>query len=527
MGFSNGYLYSDDDFCSPLVGSRNYLLLRLTWRTQDFLIYLEGLRSSLNRNKSMKQYLKIFSGCITFALAILLTSHFVFANTGSGAANDLYQIDNASSLTTTSTQYIFPAIGRVKSGTAIGTLRVDFQINGSIPQADFTASICGEDDNSFWSLTGECGDVILATVTSTVTVSSGTRQFYDFAFGTTTFNNPAKFWYFRLSVSGSPTTVLYGSNDSGSYVASSSFSQPGQNSFIYRPAKPVPAMWQAYYCIVSVTCSGNINTIDSITPPESSSISYDFSQWVFDYINNSSTAVSGSFQVEWSTSSSFAGATFDSTLYTALYPVGTTRIYVTKSAVVQANTTYYVRITNLSRPSETLSYSFNTGTPTYTLNTNPPLNNPFFATSTDNSNSWFFVDCSAYDGTGFFSSSTLQALRCYAKKTAFDILEISIVPPDFITTYMQNTWGTFQATFPFSIPFAVKNNLEDALASAAATSSATLSVTIPGTGISNATLLSPTMLQNAVGTSTYNLYNTVQSAFIWIGALAAVMTLIL
>lgn len=88
---------------------------------------------------------------------------------------------------------------------------------------------------------------------------------------------------------------------------------------------------------------------------------------------------------------------------------------------------------------------------------NPLADDDFaFATS-----SYFAVDCSAYDNVEFFSSGTIGGIGCSMRKSAFAIVEMLVVPPNFVRQFLFNSFVSIRNVFPFSLVNALTGSISD------------------------------------------------------------------
>lgn len=192
-------------------------------------------------------------------------------------------------------------------------------------------------------------------------------------------------------------------------------------------------------------------------PANNSSVS-DFSQWSVNFDNEATSPAPLSLGIRWGTTSTPASMEHVDYLPYSLLTASTT-LYVPKNIALQSNTTYWAQAFNLDSPYEVSPViSFNTGNVIYTQNTNPPSVSPFPSSTNglEASSSPFFIDCSQYQ-IGLFSSTTLDAMGCQIKKTAFAIIGFLVSPPEWASQSLQGSVALVKQSFPFSIPTLISN----------------------------------------------------------------------
>lgn len=108
---------------------------------------------------------------------------------------------------------------------------------------------------------------------------------------------------------------------------------------------------------------------------------------------------------------------------------------------------------SLSHGAFILNYD-GTASPTWI---NPLADDDFvFATST-----YFEVDCSAYDNVEFFSSGTIGGIACSMRKSAFAVIEMLVVPPNFVQQFLFNSFTSIRNVFPFSLVTTLTGSISD------------------------------------------------------------------
>lgn len=129
------------------------------------------------------------------------------------------------------------------------------------------------------------------------------------------------------------------------------------------------------------------------------------------------------------------------------------------------------------------------------------------------------VDCSQYDDTAFFSSSTIASIGCYIKEAAVDTLNFLIIPDSAGgLTFLNNQFTEFQNTFPFSLFFNFNEIVELAIDSWETDGSTfqfpvVLRVNLASTTIP---LLSSSSIVNIVGQESVNLLFEFQKYLAWV-----------
>lgn len=122
------------------------------------------------------------------------------------------------------------------------------------------------------------------------------------------------------------------------------------------------------------------------------------------------------------------------------------------------------------------------------------------------------VDCSAYDDTAFFSSSTIAAIGCYIKEAAVDTLNFLIVPDAAGgLTFLNNQFSKFQDVFPFSLFFNF-NELASFTLESYNYENATLNFSVFGTEFA---LISSSTLTAFVGQANKDLIFDLQKYLAW------------
>jgi len=132
-------------------------------------------------------------------------------------------------------------------------------------------------------------------------------------------------------------------------------------------------------------------------------------------------------------------------------------------------------------------------------------------------------NCEIYQG-GLFSSSTLQALACYARTIPKNILVwLFVTSSDFMDDKKTNL-EECEDVYPFSIAFAVSITVQDNASSSDA--NYTYSVPLPWATSTQFTVLNSSTLQSRFGSTAKNAYFTAAEAAIWIGTALAILAVI-
>lgn len=195
----------------------------------------------------------------------------------------------------------------------------------------------------------------------------------------------------------------------------------------------------------------------------------------------------------------------------------------TYSRTWTAQALWYLQDNTVPITSSTITFTINQ------FNSSIPHKVPYRnSTTTDftgeSSSSPFFVDCSAYDNVPFFSSGTIAGIGCSMRKAGAGILGFLVKPPDAVNTYLNDAFENLKHAFPFSIAFEVKDSIQNAVTNAPTTTT-TLAFTIPGHG--TYTVLTPTTLDDTIGSSTKAQVFQVIKYVIWLGTGIIIFTTII
>lgn len=278
-------------------------------------------------------------------------------------------------------------------------------------------------------------------------------------------------------------------------------------------------------------------------PYDQTSIGNDFSSFQITASSTDANQSAGvSLEIIYARNPNFLNAITLSDNQTHLLGAGTSTVYyIQKPQALYSNSTYYAKVLNLgTNTSSTISWS--TGQLTGTLNTNPPVSSIEVSTSTlgvldvNSSSSPFYVDCSAYENVGFFSSGTIGGIFCNVKKTGYSIAQWLLVPPQFAQDYWQGALNNIKQVPPFNVVWGVVQSFEAQAQNASSTGAnyADLNLDIPEAHI-NTQLLSADMVKNWLTTSHCNsacaqerkdTYFSWVSAIIWLGAGLKILTFI-
>lgn len=213
-----------------------------------------------------------------------------------------------------------------------------------------------------------------------------------------------------------------------------------------------------------------------INPFNNQTLTSDFNNWQISYTNNSSSTKNLSFSIYWNQKTYYEanlGMIVDNFSPNLIpYATGTTSIYIPKSQSLFASTTYIAWINIYDGTTNT------TSTPIYFVTSpsiyvvpQPFTENPFNVNST--STNWFdlinatsspfFVDCSTYADTGFFSAATMQMLGCQGQKLLFQLAGMLMITPPSIQNYLDGSLQKIQTIFPFSLYASLTNSLKTAI----------------------------------------------------------------
>lgn len=138
-------------------------------------------------------------------------------------------------------------------------------------------------------------------------------------------------------------------------------------------------------------------------------------------------------------------------------------------------------------------------------------------------------DCSAYNG-GLFSSSTLQALGCFANNTAITLIDVFFIPSPSSTGVgvFRNSLTAFTTVFPFNIFFNFASIVNDS-ADGYEVEDNTISWTVPmSIGSKTFSFNSSTLTSAGVSTSTWATVREWESNLIWLfAAFGIIATIVL
>lgn len=132
----------------------------------------------------------------------------------------------------------------------------------------------------------------------------------------------------------------------------------------------------------------------------------------------------------------------------------------------------------------------------------------------DNENSPFFVDCTDYAGVNFFNDGVFDGIFCYTKKTIFGIVGVLFDVPAGVQNTLDNSFVNIKNSFPFSVFFDITEIIEDKLDDTVTGS--TLSITFPPPLDHTFDILTPTLLEDVVGTDFKDLVFESIMTIIWI-----------
>lgn len=124
-----------------------------------------------------------------------------------------------------------------------------------------------------------------------------------------------------------------------------------------------------------------------------------------------------------------------------------------------------------------------------------------FSTSTN--------DCSVYSG-GLFSSSTLQALGCYAENVGYNIVNFLFYPNTGLTFFNERV-NDFTNVFPFSLVFGTLEQIHESAENKSGSGTISIPLGFSSTSIS----ISSSTIKSFVGISTYETVRSTQDAFLW------------
>lgn len=308
-------------------------------------------------------------------------------------------------------------------------------------------------------------------------------------------------------------------------------------------------LYQTYYLItqIDVYSNGNWNNVPGggssntgyyTTPTpinlsfqypfDTTSINTDFTHFQIN-ANNPSTAIQGaSIEISLSKNSNFTLSNYFTDNEThILQPNTTTTFNIAKSISLLSNTTYYAKVRNLGTNTSS-TISFNTGQLVATTYTGTPLYEGSPLTQTEyynglvSTSSIFYIDCSAYDNTDFFSSSTFGMIGCIAKKVIWETTGWMVTPPDWAIEYIMTRIENMKTAFPFSLVYETIGGIQTGLNQTQ--SSQPLNLNLPQIGL-NTNILSSQTLENEIGTTSTALFNSTFESVIWI--FAGIATLII
>lgn len=306
-------------------------------------------------------------------------------------------------------------------------------------------------------------------------------------------------------------------------------------------------LYKTYYLItqlywnnnwISVPGGGSSNTAYYETPtPINLSFQYPFDQTSINSnfthfqinANNPATSIQGvSLEIWLAENSNFTNKLKYTDYQTHILQPNTTSTFdIQRSGLLKNNTTYYAKVLNLGTNSSS-TISFNTGEIIQSSYTGQP-ENWIYTTSTLQSTSTevnpFYIDCSEYDSNwlGFLSA---DGIACAIKKGTMGIIGFLVTPTDESSELLKNTISTIGTVYPFSLVTQTINSVKSAIENNITTTTSNLEINIPQIGLTG-TMLSPTYLEDNIGTTSKDIIFSIERYIIWAGVGIALIAIIL
>jgi hypothetical protein len=306
----------------------------------------------------------------------------------------------------------------------------------------------------------------------------------------------------------------------------------GTNYWIGFQASPQGAGggFSAYYGLNSLMSanlySGGATPTLSFVAPIDTYTGGDFDNWLLNYDDSAQAGVQ--LRVKYGSQNLPVHYQYTDTLNT-FFPIGGGNDVVPKANQLYksqfATTTQWAVYAQLASPTGTIIaetdiiyIAITSSTPSYFASSSVG----FFNTLGPEGNLFPTIDCSSYT-FGLFSSSTLGAIGCIAKKTLFDVLGFFIIPHDqVIATMYDGQLEGFKALFPFNIFFAVRNAVDTAANNSLSSASSTLAWAYPIGGQTINISVSSSTLTTYLGSTIRNIYFTIARMFLWLMFIMAV-----
>lgn len=289
-----------------------------------------------------------------------------------------------------------------------------------------------------------------------------------------------------------------------------------------------------YQLLYTLPVAGDLN-LALAYPVSSSTITSDFASWAYSLAPTLDN-MGGGIEIHWGTNPSNL-THVDSTHFIEVYHLASYYKYLPKRDRLESNTTYYVKVLDvISNVSST--YTFATGQLT-SMFYNDPLLFPDMPTSTimdlNSTSSPFYVDCSGTGGGGLFSSSTVNVLACYGQKVLYSVVGFLVVPPEFISNFMNSSLNSLKTVFPFSMVYGSVNSIENAVSATSTVDYDNLKIDMPQIGIST-NILSDDMIAGWLTTDSCDAtcatakqenYFDIMRAIIWVGVGFKILLLVI
>lgn len=408
------------------------------------------------------------------------------------------------------------------TSTWSGTINsIGYYLGSTTSTSDYfwVARICADNEDPFGStFCGTSGSFATATIEKTN--AFGKYKIFNL---NTPFIIPATG---TIKWSGCAMTPAAGSSTGWNCAEGNGFPTGATSTNYYDSARPTnwpeyPVYWNLNF---------NADSAITLTNPEDLETLPDFTNWQTSFSN---LIVGNQYAVKilYGTDQNNLVLQDQTGGFSATTQNGTMNVYKNNSLLPFSGTS---TITYYAQP---LLYDYSLGLIRYGTVISFSVSNNIIATSTppwNASSTWlnlnstsspFYVDCSQTGGGSFFSSSTIDALACYAQKTIFAGVGFLVVPPAIFQDYMNDSILSMKNAFPFSLVYGISQSVQSSINTSSTVNMANLNLNLPGVGTS--TVLAELDLENWVGAEKKESIFTVLEYVIWAGLLFKIIILVL